>query len=474
MDANEKHHERTQRVIGGPRPQSASKTTRQLTNDDYGDDVRSKRRNVFRRALQNLSLKSSHDLVRIEGMLEQLLDDVESLRATQDGRTGTGTGTKTASINSNGQTGASYQDGYEPEGQAVTSSTGGHSGYTSNSSRPFPDTRGPNVRRGSENRISTVPEGDEEAEEEEREGYKPQLSTPAHGRLLSREERGVSEPLATPPRVPVASGALSNETTPRKSEEKSRKHKSSSSSFFPKIMSRWSRTTASSGLKDRLQSEASRSGSDLAHGPYNTAEYYDPRGDDRLRSSYTLDDDHHQENRPPSPLVPSQLSENPKYEAHRDSFNLQHPQPRQGPTDRYQTQLESQAQNFANPRSPNSENWGSNSSLPQMNPNANRYSREGRLTPISSNGYSDTSSLTDRKNNPPRPPKVKSDGPLIPPRPPKIKDNEQTGPTGVSPTQPTPQRKPTGPRPITQFSPNNIKRSRYRGSPDQVDPDDDY
>ena len=166
--------------------------------------------------------------------------------------------------------------------------------------------------------------------------------------------------------------------------------------------------------------------------------------------------------------------ENPKYEAHRDSFNLQHPQPRQGPTDRYQTQLESQAQNFANPRSPNSENWGSNSSLPQMNPNANRYSREGRLTPISSNGYSDTSSLTDRKNNPPRPPKVKSDGPLIPPRPPKIKDNEQTGPTGVSPTQPTPQRKPTGPRPITQFSPNNIKRSRYRGSPDQVDPDDDY
>jgi hypothetical protein len=488
IDATEKQHERTQRAVGGPRPQPPSKSARQVLIDEH---VRSKRRNVFSRALKTLSLRSSNDVAKIEEMLEQLLDEVEALRAAQDGRN-TAETTKEASINSNGQTGASYQDGYEPEGQAGTSSTGGQSEYTLNSSRPFPDTRNLGVRKGPEKRISIVPEGDEELQP---------LSNgfPADGQLITQQERGISGPLVTPPRTAVATGALSNETTPRKSEEKSRKHKSSSSSFFPKIMSRWSRTTTSSagdntrsgnqpGRKDHPSSETSRSGSDLAHDLYNTADYYDPHGDDRIRSTYTLDgqqqeQQERQENRPPSPLVPSIVSENPKYQAHRDSSNLQHPRPLQGPSDRYQSQLESQAQNFANPLSPNSENWGSTSSLPQLS--ANRYSGGGRLTPISDTGFSDTGSLSERRNVPPRPPKINDDGPLIPQRSPKARDGDQlsyserlASKSGTfSPNHAPPQRKPTGPRPISSsggYSPGNIKRQRYRGSPTQDEADNDY
>lgn len=40
-----------------------------------------------------------------------------------------------------------------------------------------------------------------------------------------------------------------------------------------------------------------------------------------------------------------------------------------------------------------------------------------------------------------------------------------------------PTRKPTGPRPLTSggaYSPSNIKRTRYRGSPMQIDYDDNY
>jgi hypothetical protein len=40
-----------------------------------------------------------------------------------------------------------------------------------------------------------------------------------------------------------------------------------------------------------------------------------------------------------------------------------------------------------------------------------------------------------------------------------------------------PTRKPTGPRPLTSggnYSPSNIKRTQYRGSPMQIDYDDNY
>ncbi|KAL1886510.1 hypothetical protein Plec18167_000441 [Paecilomyces lecythidis] len=491
MESNEKQHERTHRIIGGPRPLPPSGSrSRQLAVED-GEDLRSKRRNVFKRALKGLSLKSSNDLTKIEDMLMQLLDEVEALRAAQEGRT-SGAGPQPASVGSTEHGPSSYQDGYEPEGQAGTSSTGDQSGYLSNSSRPIPESHGVSGRRGSENRVSTVPEADEEFDVGNNNVREfPGRRFSSDDRYSVREERGTSAPLSSPPQMPVASGALSNETSP-KANEKSKKHKSSSSSFFPKI-SRWSKTTASSmgdnirntiqpGRKERPFSDASRSGSDLVHGPYNTADYYDPNGDDRIRSTYTLDEGRRQENRPPSPLIPSQVSENPKYQAHRGSLDLQHPQPRQGPTGRFQSQLESEAQNFT-PISPNSEAWGSNPSLLHPGQTQNRFSYGSRLSPISDAGYSEQASLSEKQNAPPRPPKIKDDGPLVPQRTPKVKEDEQqpsyadrvVSRQGSSMRSTPPQRKPTGPRPITgsgQYSPGNARRHRYRGSPDQVD--DDY
>ncbi|QMW37025.1 hypothetical protein G4B11_000261 [Aspergillus flavus] len=475
MEASDKQHDRTYRALGGPRPLPAStRSARQSSAED--EDLRSKRKNVFKRALKGLSLKSSNDLSRIEDMLEQLLDEVEALRDGQDERLGR-SGPRSASVD---------PEGYEPEGHAGTSSPD-HSGYLlSTSSRPMPESRGNGLRRDSEHRVSTVPEADEEMELNER------------GKFLSpnptndQQDRAGPSSASTPPRAPMASGALSNETSP-KTNEKSKKHKSSSSSFFPKI-SRWSKTTASSmgdnirnsiqpGRKERPSFDASRSGSDI-QGPYKAADWYDPQGDDRLRSTYTLDDQQ-QENRPPSPLVPSQVSEAPKYRAHRGSLDLQHPQPRQGPTGRYQSQLETQAQIYGMPSGAPSDQWNSNPSLSAGNPNPRHSSGASRLSPISDVGYSEASS---RHTGPPRPPKIKDDGPLVPERPPKVKEDDERSYVDrvasrnsallSSPRSTPPPRKPTGPRPLnsgSQYSsPSRRKRSQYRASPDQVDEESLY
>ncbi|PGH20747.1 hypothetical protein AJ80_03507 [Polytolypa hystricis UAMH7299] len=503
LDSNDKQHERT-RAIGGPRPQPTgfSRTPRQ-SMADYDEDLRSKKKSVFRRAIKGLSMKNSNDLTNIEDMLVRLLGEVEALRAVQDGRP-QGSGTHSTSLDSNDHLRAVLQDGYEPEGHAGTGSTDDRSAFPSNSPHSMGDMGTTGVRRDAERRISPVLEGDEDLEpltSHERDLLDHQAAADTHA--IGRHKRGGSMPLSTPPRVPLASGALSTDTTPKMSTDKSRKHKSSSSSFFPKI-SRWSKTTASSfgdnirnsiqtARKERHSSEISRSGSDL--GNYNTGDYYDPKGDDRLRSSSSLGH-HAQENRPPSPLVPSQVSEKPKYKVHRDSLNLQHPQPRQGPTSRYQTHLESQAQNYHAPMSPHSDAWPSNPSLARVESNQ-RSVTGGRRSPISDAGYSEASSITG-KSGPPRPPKIRHDDePLVPQRTPKNSEigsqpsyaermaarNSFEGTNGspkrMSPSA-GPQRRPTGPRPITSSGKHGAgssgfpKRQQYRGSPDQVDDDDDY
>lgn len=406
MEASDKQHDRTYRALG-PRPNPSGPRSRPSPGDD--DDIRSKRQNVFKRALKGLSLKSSNDLGKVEEMLEQLLDEVEALRAAQDPR-------------SRGLQSGADQNGYEMNG---------HSGVPFPGDMGYSNSRGYDSRNGqrdSEDRTNTMRGMDDVDFDEREEFLSPQLRSREYPN--ARHERAGSAPVEIPTRVPVATGALSNEVSPR-SNEKARKHKSSSSSFFPKI-SRWSKTTASSmgdnirnsmqpGRKDRPYLSASRSGSDLNIGQYNN--FYDPQGDDRIRSNFTLNEQ--QENRPPSPLVPSQVSEAPKYRAHRGSLDLQHPQPRQGPSGRYQTQLESQAQDYGSPISPASDGWVSNPSLSGVGANHKRVSGASRLSPISDAGYSETSSRFERQSSaPPRPPKVKDEGPLIPERPPKIKDDE--------------------------------------------------
>ena len=435
IDAGNKQHDRTiQKVIGGPRPQplgTPRAPRRASAEDEYIDNMPNKRRSVFQRALKGLSGRNSNDFGRIEEMFVQLLGEMEGLKGVKEIRPGA-SGTHPGSLNSYDNLRAAGPDGYEPEGQAGTSSTGNQSGYFSNPpSRQPSGMRGNEGRRGSQNRISTVLEDDEELEENVRDhqlGKKESNLTP------TREfPRGGSVPLDTPPQVHIPTGAQSNEHTPKTGTDKSRKHKSSSSSFLPKF-SRWSKTTTSSvaenfkgtARRERPVSEASRSGSE---GHYNANDHYDPQGDDRLRSNDSLQNDPVQDNRPSSPLFPSQVSERPKYQAQRDSLNLQHPQPRIGPTQRYHTHLESQAHNFGSPISPTSDQWGSNPSLARFPPGpGNRHSGgAGNLSPISDAGYSEVSA-TDQAGVPPRPPKLRDDGPLVPMRPTKssAKDNKPT------------------------------------------------
>ncbi|EEP80312.1 predicted protein [Uncinocarpus reesii 1704] len=497
LDTTEKHHGQTQRLLNGPRPQPP-RTPRRLSEDD--DDTPTKKKNVFKRALKGLGLKSSNDLTHIEDMLLHLLAEVEALRADQRGNTMTET--RQSMDNPRGSL-----DGYGSQGQPTNGSIH-HSSKFSNSPRSTGDLKQLSAQREAERRISPVIEDNEDPlTPQEEELLDPQMSTDAH--FIGRHKRGDSVPVTTPERAAVASGALSTDTTPKMSTDKSRKHKSSSSSFFPKV-SRWSKTTASSmgeniknsmqlGRKERPYSEMSRSGSDLNLGGYTGNDYYDPQGDDRLRSNASLDRENRQENRPPSPLVPSQVSEHPKYRAHRDSLNLQHPQPRPGA--RYQTHLESEAQNYTHMESPAMDPWSSTHSLGGEYQHQTQ-SNAGRRSPFSDGGYSAASSITRRQNGPPRPPKIKDEGPLIPQRPASIKDGAQPsyaervalresgnsanqdgqlGSPKSSLSRTGPQRRPTGPRPNpssgkysgSQSGFSNVKRHQYRGSPNQIDDEDD-
>ncbi|KAL8725854.1 MAG: hypothetical protein Q9166_007100 [cf. Caloplaca sp. 2 TL-2023] len=496
IEVGDKQHDRTvQKVIGGPRPQPSvlPRAARRSSAEDDAFDELPKRKNVFKRALKGLGGRNSNDLARMEDMLIQLLGEVEELKSGQrinQGDTVLRPGSQESYNNRSREVAA---DGYEPEGQA---STGNNSAYFANSpSRQVNAMRSSEGRRGSQNRVSTVLEGDEELDTYEQNVLENQFENNEELVTPTRQyPRAGSVPLATPPQTQAPTGAQSNEHTPKTGgTDKSRKHKSTSSSFFPK-MSRWSKTTTSSTADNnrnsrqqpRPLSEASRSGSDIQ---YNTNEHYDHRGDDRLRSNDSLaNDPMTHETRPRSPLVPSTVSEDPKYQAHRNSLNLQHPQPRPGPTHRYQTQLESRAYDFGSPISPTSDTWGSNPSLARFAPvgPGNRHSASGGagyLSPISDAGASETSA-TDQVPAPPRPPKVRDDGPLIPARPPKVQalsqerlgsearysggslGSQEYGQANGSPRSPSgaatgvPQRKPTGPRPITSSGTYSPQRQR--------------
>ena len=377
IDASGKQHERTQKTIGGPRPQPLpsrprAATTRQTATDNY-DDLRAKRRNVFKRALKGLTLRSSNDLGKIEDMLEQILEDVEGLRAGQ------------------------YV--LDDPGRAMPSS----SSPPPSSHAQAPDVpRGGWMPRNSANRIDAVHEEDDEED-----------------RYLSRGNVG-----STPAPIPRGynnNGGGGGAAAPRSMMMMDAGYnRYKSSNIIPKI-SRWSKTTGdnirntiqSSGWKEQQQQQQQPSSfyyspdeSDYSRYQHRMGAFYEP-GD-------VADDDvdnHH--DRPPSPLVPSQISEVPKYQAHRNNLNLVHPQPRQGSSGRYQRQLESQVAHDLNAggASPVEDQQ-------QQQPTATRIQR-GRLSPLSDGGFSSASSATPTPT-PPLPSsrlnrKVRDSGPLIPP-----------------------------------------------------------
>jgi hypothetical protein len=458
-----------QRVLGGPRPQPAGSPRgvirRQFSED--GIDRSGEKKNIFRRALKGLSLKGNNDFGKIEDMLLQILDEVEGLKDAQghgsqrppNSNTRSNSHTRSTSLNSYENLRSAPDPGYEPEGQAGTSSSPAISAQLSNPSSKYLNGMhsGYDGRRVSEgHRISTVLEGDEEGDDYP---YRPSSGPPQlqeyddERNLTPTQElrRGNSLPLDTPPEQ-SAQFQHNSEQTPK--TEKSKKHKSNTSSIFsgfPKI-SRWSKTTTSSApdpetarnstnkRNTRPYSEVSRSGSNLNVDNYDDDEY-SLHEEDRIRSQTSLQGRGFTQGRSPSPLIPGErLSmEDPKYQAHRNSLNLQHPQPRPGPTHRHQTYLESQAVNYENPPTPDQDQWGN---TPALALNRNRFSAGSAqtkdLSPVYSEGdedaYSEHSASEQAHNRlpaqgatqgPPRPPKLRDDGgPLVPPKVPLSREND--------------------------------------------------
>ncbi|KAL7622895.1 hypothetical protein AAE478_006574 [Parahypoxylon ruwenzoriense] len=427
------------RHIGGPRPFPGSSARSIQGGSQAGtDDANVKKRNILRRALQGLSARGSNDLGRIEDMLMQLLTDVDVLKHQTAGPMGT-LSTRAQSID-NMQPEVQYEQdrGYEPEGHAGTS-TASHASQSGHLS--IPPSRGAsnrlgNERKFSDHRISTVPEDEGE--------YNDHSALPAsqygaqEGMLSPTGERprGGSVPLGTPPQQPPQSQgySVSNENTPR--TEDSKKHKSrGSSSFFPKI-SRWSETTTSSigrvfrssgaskkhdPPEDFLQSPPSRSASDMGH--YDEFQHQDAYQSDKLHTGFSQQDllntdaPRMNENLPTTtpmqqaePLAPAAYAtpEDPKYRAHRNSLNLQHPQPRQGQTERFRTALETSAQDYDTPMSPRSADWaGSATSLHRFPAqNTHRYSDNSAMhSGHGGDDYHWQDMVSPSPQGPPRPPK---------------------------------------------------------------------
>jgi hypothetical protein len=415
-----------QRILNGPRSQpTASPRTNRSSSEDM--DMETKKKSIFRRALKGLSSKGDGDIKHIEEMLVQLLGEVEGLKQVQQLSLDQQQD-RSNSLTSYENLRASGHSGYEPEGRANTASSPNQSGYLSN---PSSSRRIQDLHSGYDviptNRISTVNEEDEDEDYDERE---PQYENTE--RMLTPTQEAFQNKHASQQTPPQASRALrdpqSQENTPK------RKHKSNSSSVFgiPKI-SRWSKTTSSTNPESMLRNSGSGerrpySNHSRSNSQASADEYYDEhddrygvRDDGRRRSESSLTRDEgasYRSVRSPSPLIPEEHlqyeMEDPKYQAHRNSLNLQHPQPRAGPTGRHQNHLETQAQIYEPLQSPDYDQWGSMPALAR-----NRLSGGPALqnmSPLSSEGgYSQHSASEQQQAAPPRPLKITDDGPLVPP-----------------------------------------------------------
>ncbi|KAK5099100.1 hypothetical protein LTR70_001250 [Exophiala xenobiotica] len=498
MQTADKQHQHTQKVVGGPRQMPAN--VRAAPRSSSQEDEPNKRRNVFKRALQGLGSKNNAELQNIESMLMHLLDEVEGLRS-QHVSAGPTPQPRTNSVVSEDVARPATDTGYEPEGRAGTASSGGDRSvfFSNNSSRQGQYS---GAKRVPENRVSTVMEGDEEYDDYNDRRPGSQRTPRGLSPVDDPYQRGQSEPLHTPPRMHDE-----DEITPTSYHSSDKKHKTFSS-FLPKqFVSRWSKTTASTEPEYRQSTQAKpRPYSGVSNSGSNMHEYeYEHNPEDRLRSATSLQDEVYyrdQENRPPSPLVPSALSDNPKYQAHRDSQNMEHPQPRQGPTGRYQYTLENAAQRYHNDEalSPISQ-MSSHRQWDNMNSQQTQQSyAHHNMSPISDGGaYNErpgsASSLTRRNNGPPRPPKISDTAsdlsePLVPQRPPKVPHGTMSPSTYVddvraaragspafdkspiailrSPNAGNVGRKPSGPRPLSASSNKETqKRARFTNSPIQ-------
>lgn len=496
--AGTENTEKLQKAINGPRPYPGARSVQSISQIDTFNEAAAKK-NLFKRAFQGLSNKGTSDFKRIEEILMQILGEVDDLKVQGTNQAPSTSGGRGPSFDNLQPEGHFEQDrGYEPEGNStITPSQSGHFSLSNSRSRLA------NERKFSDNRISTVAEHEDEYEHDHpspsAERSNPNMLTPDR----SGFQRGSSVPLDTPPQPTGVAQPMSNENTPRTTEKK-KKHKSGLSGWFPKI-SRWSGTTASSQGKGKEEPKyddypPSRSASSL--GSYNDGDYnHGPYADDHLDSAYPseLASAPSAAGAMPAPVrreISRTPGDAPKYKVHRNSLNLQHPQPRQGQTERFRNALEFSAQEYNVPMTPRSADWGGSvSSFNQMGQNTNRYSQAS-----STGAPQDPSYWTTSPTGPPRPPKepIEPTGspsamsPMSPPRGSRISKlakgspaphpSDESGYATMSGTHfsnytssPKPEnrnlnaalgvptRRPSGPRAMTPKSPEEESRRRKRG-----------
>lgn len=505
--ANVENTEKLQKSINGPRPYPGN-TARSIQSGSVAgtiDDIATKKKNLWRRALQGLSTKGTNDLSRIEDMLMQLLGEVDVLKTQTAPPASSGPGQSYENL----QLEAAYdQDkGYEPEGVS-TASRASPSGHLS-------VPQGQLNRHFSDHRISTVQENEEEYE------YEPHPSPSAERTMMTNAgvapfdsiQRGGSVPLEPPPLLAVAAQdqmPLSADNTPR--SDKGKKHKSSGSTgWLPKI-SRWSGTTTSSigrvllggsSKKDTKHDgqPPSRSGSSMAS--FDDAYRHDPYGEDKLHSNFSQRDlAPAQDMGSPDlldPPMPTYLTpEDAKYQVHRNSLNLQHPQPRPGQTERFRNALEYSAEEYDAPATPRSADWaGSATSLNRLHSNTNRGSITSSAAPREAERYLSSPTQQAGSSRPPKESIGSSSSVHTPPRSTRVSKLQKNSPmaphsyesgygsatgtyvsqyTGSSPKLENrnlngalgaPARRPSGPRAMTPKSPEEDmareERRRKRG-----------
>lgn len=511
--ANVENTEKLQKAINGPRPYpgAASRSLQSPSQAGTLDEAGFKKKNLWKRALQGLSAKGTNDLSRIEDMLMQLLGEVDVLKtqtAHPASTGGGGPGQSYENVQADSQYG--HDKGYDAEGSSTPTHASQPGAALAARSRG-PGSIGGGEGKFPEHRISTVPENEEEyqyqyndASPSAKRSGGEHLQTPAQAEQI---QRGGSVPLDTPPRLapPVEQPPLSAENTPR--ADKGKKTKTGGSGgWLPKI-SRWSGTTASSVGKALRGSGVSkkgpkyddfqpptRSGSSLAS--YDEEEDYprdDPYGDAKLHTGFPSDASPSATRGQGPPPTQYMTPEDPKYKAHRNSLNLQHPQPRPGQTERFRTALESSAQEYNNPTTPRSTDWaGSATSLNRLPPNTNRFSNTSSLPGPEAEYYS---SPGQQSGPPPRPPKepIESPGAHTSPKSGRLSKLQKDGSpapqqgsesgygtmtgtylshhSGSSPRLENrnlnaalgvPSRRPSGPRAMTPKSPEDAAREERR------------
>ncbi|CAZ80404.1 unnamed protein product [Tuber melanosporum] len=395
IDGVDQNTERSvQKVLQGPRPlpPSAPRAPRYPKNDDDAEDEGpAKRRNVFRRALKGLSMRSSNDLQRIEEMLQTLLGEVEGLKGGQN--------FYQQSLLQSQSMGTFDAMKSVTEGQDTNpNSSGGNSGYCSGapSKQPSSSRIYQDERPHQPTRISPIEED-------------TALRTPPRS-------RGGSIPLETPPDARAPPTAFSNENTPTKSE-KHQKRESNSSSLNPKNKSRWSETTASSGFRamfGRGNRGESRSDVDL----------YDPSIPKDMQQGSAYSEEPAERAHSPHPPPSSRDTDAPINHSNRRSLEVHHPQPRIP----YNHQLEAQAQQLlANGVIPNSPGMNASTSslgtLPPLGPGG--FSNGKLVSPLARDAYDQHRQQLQQQQQSPK-------GPSIPPR---VKEDPITpAPTGDDPS----------------------------------------